>query len=79
MKNAANDNFELSFIMLSAATRNVTRYLKLDEQKNEDAGSDTNSSCGDEKRAREQRRYIETRLRELAAFERRVNGGRKQN
>jgi hypothetical protein len=33
MKQHDNDNEKFSFITLQAATRNVTRYLGLDEQK----------------------------------------------
>ena len=73
MKEGNNDNDELSFITLSAATKNVVRYL-VDKQKDEDGQRQTGRERTDEQRAEEQRRYVDQRLRELAAFERKVSG-----
>ena len=74
MKDADNENFPLSFVTLSAATKNVTRYLRLDEKQDKESGTNPDTSSGNEERAREKQRYIDQRLRDLAAFERRSRG-----
>lgn len=46
------------------------------EQKNEDRKCEPDPGSGDEQKRAEQREYVEQRLRELAAFERRVGGNK---
>jgi hypothetical protein len=84
MKEHNNDNEELSFIRLGAATSNLVRYLqKIEDQtpQGEDDGADhPNGRAGqktDEQRAEDRRRYVEQRLREVAAFERSYSAGIK--
>ncbi len=75
MKEADNDNFEFSFITLSAATKNVTRYLcDPDKQKDGEGHDDANRRDSEEKKSSNHSAYVEQRLRDLAAFERRAGG-----
>lgn len=76
----ANDNDELSFITLSAATRNVTRYLvhSEDEQREivqpdkRDGGRANNGNDKD------QRADIERRVSDILAMENRLRRKRNQ-
>lgn len=70
----ANDNSELSFLHIAAVTANVVRYLKPDEDKNVERSRDGAPNSGSKRRPEEEREYIEKRLAELAAFERRISG-----
>ena len=74
MKQHDNDNAELSFVSLAALTANVTRYLQTDKQKNEQGERKPEPGKRDDDKGSEHRAYVEKRLRELAAFERRVSG-----
>ena len=64
---ADNDNDPLSFLTLAACLRNVLEFLQADKQQDEerkdekDAGDRTDD-------------YIEHRVKEIEAFERRANG-----
>ena len=69
-----NDNEPLSFVSLQAATRNVTRYLGLDEKKDEEGKRDPAPSRGDEQKRAQEREYIEHRLKEIRAWERKISG-----
>ena len=69
MKNPDNDNDELSFITLGAATLNVVRYLEGSEKQKEDAQRKAEQSGDTEQKREEQRAYIEQRLRDIAKFE----------
>jgi hypothetical protein len=73
-----HDDDELSFITLSAATRNVTRYLTKEhkKQENEERPADANNGGDAEKHPDDQRKYIMHRLRELRAWERKLSGKR---
>ena len=66
-----NEDDELSFISIAAATANVIRYLQIDEKQQEER--DNNTPCPNEGKERpvENREYVEQRLRDYAAFERR--------
>ena len=83
MKQHNNDNEELSFITLGAATLNVVRYLESSEQKQSDREREAQRSRDEEKKKEEQRAYVEQRLRETAEFEARFRPGqaprRKRN
>lgn len=72
--NADNDNEPLSFITLSAATRNVTRYLQLDKQKDGESEREPDPRNTDEQERAQEREYIEHRLRELRSWERKISG-----
>jgi len=74
MARGTNDNEPLSFITLSAATRNVVRYLEADKQKNEHSERDPASRGADEKKRAEEREYVEHRLKEIRAWERKISG-----
>ena len=68
---ADNDNEEFSFISLAALTANVLQHLGLNEKQKEEPerqkdSSDTRSD------------YIEQRVAEIEAFERRANGMRQR-
>jgi hypothetical protein len=76
MTKAANDNEELSFITLAAATANVTRYLGLDEKKNEQSESEPNPDRRDEQKRESHSDYVAKRVRDIAAFERRIAGNK---
>jgi len=71
---AHNDNEELSFITLGAATLNVVRWLEKDRC-DRPAGKQDEKPSKEIDRKREQERFIETRLREIERFERRLRGG----
>ena len=68
------DNEELSFISLAALTANVLRYLESDKQKQERTGDNAERGDADEKNSGADREYIERRLRDIAAFEKRAKG-----
>jgi len=71
---ADNDNEPLSFITLAAATANVVRYLEPNKQKNEQREQDPAPGNENEKKRSERGAYVEKRLSDLAAFERRARG-----
>ena len=78
MRSAANENFPLTFHSIGAAAARVVSSISDDKQnKNEDRTRDADRSEDDERKPKENSDYIKQRLRELAAFERRANGGRK--
>lgn len=68
------DDEELSFIHIAAATANVVRYLQTNKQQNECSEDDGKPGKTGEEKSSEHRAYVEKRLRDLAAFERRVSG-----
>lgn len=69
--NADNDNDELSFISLRAATRNVLLYLQMHKQKREHRERESNAGHGDKQKGGHNEEYIQRRLSDLAAFENR--------
>lgn len=73
-----NDNEPLSFITLCAATRNVVRYLakKQHPHHNDNRPADDDGTKQPEKHPDAERAYVEHRLRELAAWERRISGNK---
>ena len=72
MKNADNENEPFSFQSLAQIT---ARLLTTDAKKNENGKGDAEPGNDDEQRARQQGDYVNQRLRDLAAFERRARGG----
>jgi hypothetical protein len=70
MKNACNENELLSFVTLSAATGKV--LVNLNEQKKEQTDSEPNPGDGDKEADEEKRRYIEHRLKSIAAWEKKM-------
>jgi hypothetical protein len=76
MQNFDNDNDELSFITLGAATLNVVRYLESGEQKKSDREREAQRTDDDEQKKEDERQRIEQRLREIAAFEERFRPGK---
>jgi hypothetical protein len=71
-----NDDEEFSFVTLSAATRNVTRYLRLDKKKDEEGGEQQKPGNAAQDRITNERALVEHRLRELAEWERRIRENR---
>jgi len=76
MVRVTQDNEPLSFITLSAATRNVTRYLGLDEKKDEPK-DECSSSREEQQRVLEQLEFVKLRLRDLGRFEDRARGKKR--
>lgn len=71
-----DDENELSFVSLAALTANVTRYLRLDEKKDEQRDrEDRNADKGDDRQL-EHRRFVEQRIREIGRFENVYRAGR---
>ena len=73
MKEACNDDEPLTFQTLAAVT---ARVLKLDEKQNVEAEGDGASAKPEEQKAVEHRRYVDQRLRDMSAFERRARGAK---
>jgi len=69
-----NENEPLSFVSLAALTANVTRYLRVDEKKNEESEREPAPSRGDEQKRAQELEYVERRLRELRSWERKISG-----
>ncbi|ANW00668.1 hypothetical protein LMTR13_11315 [Bradyrhizobium icense] len=74
---ADNDNEPFSFISFAALTANVTRYLRLDEQKDQ-RDDERSSSSDEEKRALERLEFVNRRIRDLRRFEERAAGKRRK-
>ncbi len=76
MTKADNDTEPLSFITLAAATANVTRYLATKQNPPEREKRPANNENGDttENRPDAHSEYVDKRLREITAWERRVSG-----
>lgn len=72
MRNADNDDDELPFQTLAAATAKVVSKMnkEQDENRDQDRGTtDQQKQDGDQ-----HRQYVDQRLHDLAAFERRAKG-----
>ena len=70
---------ELSFIHIATATANVVRYLQANEEKKERPESQGQGRNEDESKRARELEYIERRLADLRAFERRAaNGPRRK-
>jgi hypothetical protein len=79
MEDAAHeDEEELGFISIAAATANVLRYLELTKEQQEHRDRKTSRDRTNEQRSKDERDYINHRLRELAAWERRIDGNKKR-
>ena len=77
MKNACNDNNEdeLTFVKLAAVTANVVRWLmKVDENKQEESAGNPDAGKKNEQSPEDHRRYVEQRVRETLAWEKRQKG-----
>jgi hypothetical protein len=74
MKQHNNDNEELSFITLGAATLNVVRYLESGEKQKKDGERDAGRSDKDEEKAKQHREAVDQGLRDIASFEERASG-----
>lgn len=70
-----NDNEDFSFISLGALTLNVVRYLENSKEQRPDSEREKTPDSEVDKQ-REHERFIETRLREIARFERRYRNNR---
>ena len=74
MSNADNENDPLPFQSLAAIT---TRLLESGSTKNEKDSTHSADKQRGEQREERNRKYVEQRLRELSAFERRARGDKK--
>lgn len=74
MRNADNENEPFSFQTLAQIT---ARLLRTDEKQNEKRPDDAECSSGDQQRANQHREYVDRRLRDIAAFERRARGEKR--
>lgn len=77
---ADNDNDPISFISLAAATANVTRYLVKEQKPSdpEERESDREPGKVREQHPNANSEYVDQRLRELSAFERRYVTDKKR-
>ena len=86
MKNACNDNERDPWTSLGLATAMILNKLrcdaqlrelvKFDEQEQKQSDGNAGSGSAEKQQAEEHAKYVETRLRELAAFERRASGNK---
>jgi len=78
MKAHDNDNEELSFITLGAATLNVVRYLENSQDHQRDGERQTPHERGEKEKADDRAKAVENGLRQIDRFERsyrRQDGG----
>jgi hypothetical protein len=69
-KNApCNDDDELSFISLKAATLNVLEWLEPYKKQHENGRSNPEAGDSDEQKRKEDREGVDKRLREFRTFE----------
>jgi hypothetical protein len=79
MEDAAHeDEEELGFVSIAAATANVLRYLELTKEQQEHRDRNTGRERDEKQKTKDERDYINHRLRELAAWERRIDGNKKR-
>lgn len=71
MKKHDNDNDELSFITLAAATANVIRYLENSENHQRDGERQTPEQRDKKEKPNNRREAVENGLRQIERFERR--------
>jgi hypothetical protein len=72
-----NNEDELTFVKLAAVTANVVRWLmQVDEEKDEETGSNRGAGKTNKQSPEDERRYIDTRLKEIAAWERKIRNGK---
>jgi hypothetical protein len=71
-----NDNDELSFVTLAAATANVVRYLDTDKQKDENRDSNRDSGDAPKDRVPDNAEDIERRIADILAMENRLRRNR---
>lgn len=71
MRYADNDNEELSFITLGAATLNVVRYLENSKDHQRDGERQTPEQRSEEEKTEDHRKAVEHGLRQIERFERR--------
>jgi hypothetical protein len=70
MKNPSNDNDELSFITLGAATLNVVRYLANDSKDHQpDRERNAPDQSREEEKTEQHRKAVENGLRQIERFE----------
>ena len=75
MTKADNDNFPLTFTRIGLAAQRVTDRLRNPhENTDEDRKRETNSGRAGKQHTGSDSEYVEKRLSELAAFERRASG-----
>lgn len=74
MTEALNENEPLTFTRIGVAASRVIDRLDSDKQKNEDCGGNREPKRQSEKEEEQNRNYVDHRLREWRAWERRING-----
>jgi hypothetical protein len=70
----SNDNDELPFLTLAAATANALRFLKLDEKQDEERRGNGDRSTDGKNNKGADEDYVGQRMKDLARFERKASG-----
>jgi hypothetical protein len=74
MRDAENENDPNDPLPFRSLADITARLLATDAKKDENGPSDSQPGNDDQERARQQGNYVDQRLRDLAAFERRARG-----
>ena len=74
MRKALNDNSELTFTRIGLAAARVVDGLDTHKERNEHGAHDCERSHRDKEKSEDHSRYIDDRLREWRAWERRISG-----
>jgi len=69
MKNFDNDNEELSFITLAAATANVVRYLQDPKEHHPNSERDAPENTNERDKSADHHKAVEQGLRQIERFE----------
>jgi hypothetical protein len=63
-------------LLITNRLRNQAQLTKINEEKKESTEGDPNPGDRDKQRAENERRYIDHRLKEIAAWEKKISGKR---
>lgn len=77
-RDAHNDNEELSFTRIGLVAARVIDRLEPHEKQDEESAEDRRGSKQNEQTAERHSEYVEQRLRDLSAFERKARGNQKR-
>ena len=72
-----NENQPLELQPIAIALAKLVKRLDPNKQQGSERENDTQRGNADKKNSRDHREYVDQRLRELAAFERRASGNKK--
>jgi len=79
MREAANENEPLTLRPIAVAAADLVRRLERSKQKREQSERDAQRDTQDEEKEKERARYVEQRLRDIAAFEARYRPKERQS